>query len=315
VLHSFNPDQPYAGLVFDPAGNLYGTTISGGTGNGSVFRLAPNHDGSWTESVLHSFVQDGKDGWWPTSGLIFDQAGNLYGTTAYGGAYTWGIVFELNPNLDGSWTESVLHSFNDNDGGRCAAGVIIDQAGNLYGTGWYGGAHFYGIAFQLTPNGDGSWTESVLHSFNDDGMDGYQPFAGIAFDQAGNLYGTTTGGGAHGHGAVFKLTPSGDGSWKESMIHSFNNSGVGQAPSASLIFDQAGNLYGTTQDGGAYGYGTVFRLSPVNGVWKVTVLHSFQNKPGAYPYANLVLDAAGDLYGTTSGDGNTTFGSVFEITP
>ncbi len=320
ILHSFRHNDghnPLSGLIFDVAGNLYGTTGYGGSGSacgrdgcGTVFKLTPNGDGSWTESVLHWF--NGGDGAWPSAGLIFDAAGNLYGTIPYGGAFGYGTVFELTPNGDGSWTESVLHWFNGSDGAGPAGGLIFDTAGNLYGPTYYGGAQSDGTVFELTPNGDGSWGESVLHSFK--GSDGVEPVAGLTFDAAGNLYGTTYYGGAKGKGTVFELTPNGDGSWGESVLHSFKGSD-GAGPYAALTIDAAGNLYSTTYVGG-FGYGTVFELTPNgDGSWTERVLHKFKNHPSGFPLGGLVFDQTGNLYGTTYGDGTTTFGSVFEITP
>ena len=323
VLYSFNPQvkvkdgyRPYGGVIFDQAGNLYGTTGNGGAYNhGTVFKLTPNSDGSWTESVLYSF--NSGDGFGPEAGLIFDQAGNLYGTTGYGGTYEHGTVFKLTPNSDGSWTESVLYSFcsltNCSDGRYSEARVIFDQDGNLYGTTADGGVNDHGTVFKLTPNANGSWTESVLHSFNY--TDGAAPVSGLIFDRVGNLYGTATLGGDYPScGDAFRLTPNSDGTWTESVLHSFNG-GDGFGPVAGLIFDQAGNFYGTTELGGA-NYGVVFKLwSNSNGGWSYRVLHTFINHPGASPQADLIFDAAGNLYGTTSGDDDTTFGSVFEITP
>jgi uncharacterized repeat protein (TIGR03803 family) len=326
VLHSFNGSDganPVAGLIFDAAGSLYGTTQYGGSvsacgtqGCGTVFELTPNGDGSWTERVLHSF--EGRDGAGPFAGLIFDAAGNLYGTTKYGGAHPWGTVFELTPNGDGSWTESVLHSFKAYDGAYPVAGLTFDTAGNLYGTTLGGGANGKGTVFELTPNGDGSWGESVLHSFSHYHRDGQYPEAGVTFDAAGNLYGTAVQSVAKYYrgGTVFQLTPNGDGSWTESVLHSFNGRD-GAGPYGDLTFDAAGNLYGTTNSGGAVcGCGAVFKLTPNgDGSWTERGLHKFKNHPSAYPQAGLVLDQAGNLYGTTVGDGTTTFGSVFEITP
>jgi uncharacterized repeat protein (TIGR03803 family) len=269
VLHQFgkggtqdgaNPN--YAGLIFDQAGNLYGTTTKGGaTNHGVVFKLTPNPDGSWTETVLYSFKAH-NDGSHPYAGVIFDQAGNLYGTTAIGGAYSRGTVFELTPNPDGSWAESVLYTFTGNqDGGTTDAGLIFDQAGNLYGTTAFGGASGAGTVFELTPNPDGSWTETVLYSFKSNN-DGSYPHAGVIFDQAGNLYGTTINGGVTNGGVVFKLTPNPDGSWTETVLYSFSTGGDdGTWPAGNLIFDQAGNLYGTTNYGGS-GDGVVFKLTP-----------------------------------------------------
>ena len=286
TIHRFNKQTgvrgfaPAGALILDAAGNLYGTTYSGGaSGVGTVFELTPNLDGSWTESVLHSF--NGADGADPYSGLIFDAAGNLYGTTVGGGGYNAGTVFKLAPNLDGSWTESVLHSLNGTDGAHPYSGLIFDAAGNLYGTTWVGGAFGHGTVFELTANGDGSWTESVLHAFN--GTDGAHPYSGLIFDAAGNLYGTTYyGGGVCGCGTVFKLTPNGDGSWTESVLHAFTiGSGDGNRPRAGLIFDAAGNLYGTTENGGGTLRGTVFKLTPNgDGSWTESVLHLFRSRRG-----------------------------------
>jgi uncharacterized repeat protein (TIGR03803 family) len=240
---------PYAGLIFDKAGNLYGTTEFGGAyGKGTVFELTPNGDGTWTESVLHSFTHDGKDGYAPIAGLVLDPAGNLYGTTLGGGAYgNYGTVFQLTPAGDGSWTESVLHSFARGDGIYPIARLIFDRAGDLYGTTGGDDAYERGTVFKLTPQQDGTWTESVLHAFN--GADGRYPWAGVIFDAAGSLYGTTYHGGDHdAFGTVFKLTRNKDESWTESVLHSFDYAD-GSNPSAGVIFD-AGNLYGTTYNGG-----------------------------------------------------------------
>ena len=327
---------PQAGLIFDQVGNLYGTTSgSGAHGGGTVFNLTPNADGRWRESVLYNFcsLTNCGDGESPLASLIFDQAGNLYGTTWLGGAQGEGTVFRLAPNADGSWTESVLHNFCSfelcSDGSEPFASLIFDQAGNLYGTTFSGGAHDEaGTVFKLAPNADGSWTESVLYNFcsRTNCGDGELPSAGLIFDQAGNLYSTTYAGGAHVEGTVFKLTPNADGSWRESVLHRFcsrTNCGDGAVPHASLIFDQAGNLYGTTAYGGDLsscnsgpGCGVVFKLVPnSNGGWNERVLHTFADHPGAQPFAPLISDVAANLYGTTEGDGTTTFGSVFEITP
>jgi uncharacterized repeat protein (TIGR03803 family) len=293
--------------------------------------LTPGAGAASKYKPLYKF-SGGKDGALPDASLIFDQAGNLYSTTEYGGAHDGGTVFKLAPNADGSWRESVLYNFcsltNCGDGELPVAGLIFDQAGNLYGTTWIGGAHESGTLFQLVPNADGSWRESVLHSFcsRTNCSDGAIPRASLIFDQAGNLYSTTEEGGAQYEGTVFKLAPNANGNWRESVLHSFcsrTNCGDGAAPDfASLIFDQAGNLYGTTAYDGnfrctsRYGCGVVFKLVPnSNGGWKETVLHTFFDHPGAHPTAGLIFDPAGNLYGTTEGDGTTTFGSVFEITP
>ena len=318
VLHAFHGKDgatPYASLIFDAVGNLYGTTIGGGADNlGTVFKLTSNADGSWTESVLHSINRS--DGRQPNAALIFDAAGHLYGTTARGGARA-GTVFELTPNADGSWTESLLHSFDGSDGEYPSARLIFDAAGSLYGTTEIGGTHNLGTVFKLTPNADGGWMESVLHSFKYGDGDGYYPTGGLIFDAAGNLYGTTTRGGAHGNGTVFELTPNADGSWTESVLHSFNGSD-GRTAEASLIFDAAGNLYSTTACGTAlwHEFGTIFRLTPNgNGSWTESVLHSFNGSYGKYPFAGLIFDGANNLYGTASSGGPADGGAAFKLSP
>ena len=319
VLHDFTcrPDghDPVANLIFDQAGNLYGTTIIGGQhGTGTVFELSKNSDGSWTEKRLHNFI--GRHGGFGLyAGLIFDGAGNLYGTTRGGGDHDDGVVFKLTPKADGSWKETVLHAFTGVDGEASQAGIVFDGAGNLYGTTVYGGADGDGTVFKLTPNSSGGWRETVLHSFTF-GKDGAQPYGDLIFDQAGNLYGTAVYGGAYGWGVVFELTPNADGSWTETVLHTFTNGTDGSHPLDKLIFDADGNLYGTTETGGVSGIGVVFKLAPNStGEWKETVLHAFTDKPGAEPAAGLIFDAAGNLYGADPGDNEKTFGSVFEITP
>jgi uncharacterized repeat protein (TIGR03803 family) len=320
VIHrfSYHADGAYpSALIFDAAGNLYGTTTDGGACCGSAFELTPNPDGRWSENVLYSFV--GPEGAYPFGGVIFDGSGNLYGTTETGLDYSLGTVFKLTPNPDGGWSQSVIHGFSGTDGASPYAGVIFDAAGNLYGTTLWGGAYGAGTAFQLSPNPDGSWSESVMHSFG--GSDGALPWAGLIFDATGHLYGTTNRGGAYDLGTVFKLTPNPDGSWSESVIHDFSWTG-GAYPYAGVIFDAAGNLYGTTWRGGAYDRGTVFKLTPnPDGSWSDSVIHDFSWTGGVYPYAGLVMDADGSLYGTTQGGGRIHScagygcGVVFKITP
>jgi uncharacterized repeat protein (TIGR03803 family) len=324
VLHNFcsrtncaDGDTPSAGLIFDTVGNLYGTTLYGANGYGVVFKLTPNSDGRWTESVLYGFT-GGVDGDSPYGGLMFDAAGNLYGATVDGGAYGYGVVFKLTPNSDGRWTESVLYSFTGGaDGSNPLAGVIFDTAGSLYGTTQMGGKG-YGTVFKLTPNSDGRWTESVLYSFTG-GRDRGFPDAGVIFDGAGNLYGTTAGSSSENNGTVFKLTPNSHGSWTESVLYGFTFY-RGAVPLDGLTFDAIGNLYGTTAFGdnrscGPLGCGVVFKMVPQsNGRWAYTVLHAFEGKPAYNPFSGLVLDKAGNLYGTTDGCGGC-YGVVFEITP
>jgi uncharacterized repeat protein (TIGR03803 family) len=334
VLHSFNEEggyYAYAGLILGASGGLYGVTYEGGSdgcdgaGCGTIFELTPSRSGRWSEKVLYNFrTTGGRDGFYPQAGLIFDAAGNLYGTTYAGGAHGDGTVFELTPTAKGGWSEKVLHSFRNNgeDGYYPDAGLVFDASGNLYGTTNEGGAHAVGTVFQLTPHEDGSWSERVLHSFNNNfnfsGKDGFYPEAGLVFNAAGSLYGTTLYGGVYGAGTVFELTPTAEGDWSERVLHSFNSNGKdGYYPYAGLILGPSGNLYGTTYAGGAYDYGTVFEVAPTaGGVLAEKVLYSFNDKgTGGYsPYAGLILDSVGSLYGTTLNGGAHNSGTVFELT-
>ena len=329
LLYTFTGDVdgsvPIAPLIFDAGGNLYGTTEYGGCPGwnscGTVFQLVPNANGSWTQTVLYAFG-GGAGGHLPTGGLVFDKAGNLYGTTWYGGVPAGcGTVFELAPNPGGGWTESVIHAFtgcvNGNDGVAPRGELILDSAGNLYGITTFGGAgaSASGTVFELVSNADGSWTEKMLHSFTG-GRDGAYPFSGLIWDASESLYGTAEEGGAYGNGTLFKLAPTSNGSWTFQVLHQFTGGKDGANPFARLIFDAAGNLYGATSGGGAHGYGVVFKLTQTSsGGWKETVLHAFQDTPGADPYSGLILDALGNLYGITAGDSSKTSGSVFKITP
>jgi uncharacterized repeat protein (TIGR03803 family) len=323
---------PWAGLIFDSAGNLYGTTYDGGDttcyyqGCGTVFKLTPTSGGSWTETVLYAFG-GGSDGANPYGSLTSDAAGNLYGTTFYGGDTTacapsagCGTVFELTPTSGGGWTESIVYAFKGGkDGKMPTGGLIFDPAGNLYGMTEEGGGtacggYGCGTVFELTPSSSG-WKETVLHSFTG-GKDGGVPVAGLIFDAAGSLYGTTFNGGSnavcyYGCGVAFKLTPSSVG-WREGVLHTFTLGNDGGNPFGSLIFDGAGNLYGTTFSGGG-----VFKLTHGSGGgWIEGTIHSFGNKlEGAVPMAGVVFDSAGNLYGSTStGNGQSQFGTVFELT-
>lgn len=265
VLYRFNGgndgDSPRgADLIFDHAGNLYGTTLFGGGGGcqdgcGTVYKLAHSGD-SWTESIIHTFGQSG-DGREPWAGVIFDQAGSLYGTTTGGGAYGQGTVYQLTPSGSG-WTGQVLYSFHGaSDGGLPYGGLILDPAANLYGTTCCAGSGGGGTVFELTRSQD--WAFSVLASFTGDGSNG-----SLVMDAAGNLYGTTYEGGGFGFGSVFKLTPSGGG-WTYTALHNFCANGWpcgdGAFPPSGLALDTAGNFYGTTSDGGAYGGGVVFEIT------------------------------------------------------
>ncbi len=294
---------PLAGVTRDSKGNLYGTTSLGGANDrGTVFKLAP--DG--TKTTLHDFTA-GNDGSAPYDALILDKKGNLYGTTAAGGpggAAGCGVIFKMTPK----GKETVLHSFTSNgDGCYPTAGLIADSAGNFYGTTYYGGNYGYGTVFKLTPDG----TETVLYSFIG-GSDGNEPYAGLIMDKAGNLYGTTTFGGTFHTGNVFKLAPDGT----ETTLYSFAGQGDGIYPSATLVMDKAGNLYGVAFEGGADDQGLVFEIAPDE---TETVLHTFTGGPdGTNPKAPLLISHGADgkncLYGTTTSTymGNA-YGIVFKL--
>ena len=249
VLYSFKdtPDGafPAAGLVFDASGNLYGTTYEGGPYyEGTVFELSPGSGGRWSESVLHSFDYAAGDGTYPEDSLFVDAAGNLYGTTLSGGTYGLdGIVFEVSPTANGGWTETILHNFDGTDGGGLADNLITDPAGAFYGTTQGGGAYGDGTVFRLVKELEGTWSESVLHSFDYAAGDGVLPLSGLIFDASRNLYGTTYWGGAHNKGTVFELKRGSKGEWAEAVIHSFDGRD-GIHPQSGLTMDATGNLYG-----------------------------------------------------------------------
>jgi len=326
VLHVFNnngkdSEQPSSSLIFDAAGNLYGTTSGGGVYRaGTAFELSLSSSG-WHEEELHNFGLNSVDGVSPAGGLIFDAAGNLFGTTTDGGLHGYGTVFELTPLAGGGSIEKVLHNFNNDgvDGIYPYGGVIFDGAGNLYGTASAGGVYGYGTVFELTPTGTGGWQENVLHDFGVNGSDGVTPFAGVIFDAAGNLYGTTFNGGAdggpNGGGTVFELTSAGGGSWTETVLRSFVVNGRGGSNPGALIVDASGNLYGPAFYGGSTGAGAVFELTHTAVGWMEKLLHNFQYSDGAFPNG-LIFDAAGNLYGTTfSGGAYSFYGTVFELSP
>jgi uncharacterized repeat protein (TIGR03803 family) len=289
----------------DSSGNLYGTTNLGGKyGSGSIYKLSPNGS-SWKYTSLHS-LRGGADGAGPAFGTLALQNGALFGTTEGGG--TFGTVFRVRPHGK-SWRENVVHSFgNGTDGAEPVGGVVFDTAGNFYGSTLLGGTDGNGTVFQVTPSG----VETVIYNFTG-GTDAVNPAAGVTVDAKGNLYGTTSFGGANGVGAVYKLSHSGSG-WKETILYSFQGLDDGQNPVGGVILDKAGHIYGGTFDGGANGGGTVYELSHSGKAWKLTVLYSFTGGYGG-PYNKLTFDAKGSLYGTTNAEGADGLGSVFKLTP
>lgn len=326
VLYSFtggtDGNQPYARLIRDENGNLYGTTFwgggsaacNGGFGCGVVFKLDP----SGKETVLHAFTRTGGDGANPYDGLVRDMRGDLYGTTVYGGSSSacnggCGVVFAVNT----AGKERVLHSFSaGTDGANPYAGLVRDAEGNLFGTTNSGGSYGQGTVFELEHTG----TERVIYTFTG-GADGGQPLLGYLLrDAKGNLYGTTVRGGASSCsfscGAVFELERSG----KERVLYGFAGGTDGANPYGGLVADAEDNLYGTTNQGGASSYGTVFKLDKTG---HETLLHTFTGTggDGTFPYDGLVRDAKGNLYGTAWGGGSngcyqgSGCGIVFMQTP
>jgi uncharacterized repeat protein (TIGR03803 family) len=317
VIHSFGGQDgrtPYAGLTIDRAGNLYGATYGGGAdGAGTVFKLAPRGSG-WIFNPLYSFHQN--DGSLPSARVIFGPDGSLYGTTFSGGIGCQsgcGTVFKLRPPATACktalcpWTETVLYRFTGGFDGQFpeSGDLVFDEAGNIYGT-TYGGGTGNGVVFELTPSG----TESVLYAFPGGNL--AFPYSGVIFDNSGNLYGTTPNQG----GALYQLTPSGAG-WTEQTLYSYTGRGDGYDPFGGLIFDRSGDIYGTTNSGGINKGGTAFKVASSNGMWTLNLIYSFTGvffNPHCGPYASLVLDGAGNLYGTTMCESQTAFGSVFKLT-
>jgi len=318
--------NPTAKLLLDSGGHLYGTTayggdISGSLGYGVAYEIAEGA-GGWRESVLYTFT-DGADGGYPGP-VIFDSVGNLYGVTSSGGSGTGcngfpcGTVFELVSSGAG-WTERVVYNFNGSDGQAPLGKLTFDATGNLYGTTGYGGTGDFGTVFQLTPGSSGQWSENVLWNFSG-GNDGANPYSGVILGAAGQIYGTATRyGGATGNGTAFELASSGDGQWKETTLSNFAD-GSGNAPAVNVIFDASGNLYGTNSRGGAYGGGSVYKLTPSsNGTWKEDVIYSFPAGVNVFEFyaspSNLIIDAGGNLYGETAYGGAAGFGTIFELSP
>lgn len=312
IIYAFSghPDgrNPQGNLVFDSAGNLYGTTVYGGTfancsgglGCGTVFKLTPSKNGGpWAETILYSF-SGRDDGAAPQDGVILDANANLYGTTHDGGSSNAGTVFQLTPEPNNQWTQTVLYTFLGNGadgGGHPLAGLIFDAKGSLYG-------ETTEAVFEMTLQ-SGVWTFNEIYTFDPRNGDGDAAGGGLIFDLAGNLYGTTKLGGGFGLGTVFQLTPN-LGSWTEAILHSFGSGSDGAQPLAALAIDSAGDLYGTTFAGGFQNLGTVFKLRENgSGQWIETTFR-FQPTQGGRPTSPLFLDSPGNIYGTA--------GVIFRIT-
>ena len=329
VIHNFTGGSdggfPQAGLTMDRAGKLYGTASTGGiSGNGAVFKLVPSGS-HWVFYPLYSF-RGGYDGSAPTGPLTIGPDGALYGTTLAGGYFQGeycedggcGVVFRLRPPATAPpsaftpWNETVLYAFDAEDGNEPVyPQLLFDQAGNIYGTTQFGGSNVGGNVFELIPSG-GGWTDTVLYDgFEGDSAAGSQPYSGVVMDSAGNLYGTTSVGGARGDGVVYELSPTQNG-WVETILHNFDFGADGGLSYGGLVMDQAGNLYGGTVAGGTGDCGVIYELSPSNGGWTFAPIYSLPNCGGG-PYENLTIDASGNLYGTAYGDGANGGGMVFKL--
>jgi uncharacterized repeat protein (TIGR03803 family) len=285
--------------------------------------LTPNSNGTWTESVLHAFTSDEDNN--PDAGVVFDASGNLYGMNNLGP--DTGDVYQLVPQAGGGWSENILQKFWGAFNGNPQGGMTFDASGNLYGTAGWGCGDGTSCVFEMTPS-NGSWTFNQLYQFSFSGPDGWYPSGTTPiFDAKGNIYATTAfggnfgcspyGNGCYGLGVVFELTPSGNGTWIETVLHKFTGGKDGESPTCPLVFDVAGNLYGTSYAGGEYGNGNVFRLVPnANGTWTEQVLHQFTGgEDGSTPDGGVTFDAAGNLYGVARTGGAYGYGVVFQLSP
>lgn len=333
-IYVFPPNVLYPGaLAMDSSGNLYGTEFNGGAAIctdgyadyacGAVFELSPDGSGGWSEQIIWNGSQTGG---WGLSSLALGLDGNLYGTTTYSDMYYGGTVFELE-HSGGKWNETVLRAFGQpgtDDGVEAQGPLLFDESGNIYGYTALGGVGGGGTVFELKKT-DSGW--EIINLFQLDSFrgetTGYNPSA-LVFDTAGNLYGGTLGFDFQGDNSVaFELTPTSNGAWQEIVLETFVTYGPGGYGVNALVFDAAGNLFGTagwgggSGGGGSEGDGVVFQLTRSDtGTWSEVMLHSFPGKigDGEYP-AGLLPDSKGNLYGTTVGGGRAGVGTVFEITP
>lgn len=317
IIYSFaggtDGAAPEGGLFIDASGNLYGVTESGGTtGAGTVYELSPGSGGTWTKTVLYSFSFSGGDVYLPTTNLVRDAKGNLYGIGPEGGANFAGGIFELSPGSSGTWTEKVIYSFaGGTDVAPFESGLAIDSAGNLYGFRAQvasGGVAGYGSVFELQANSNGTWTEKILHTFTG-GNDGSAPYGGqLVLDSAGNLYGMAYNG-PRDFGLVFELVKHSNGSWTEKNLHTFTGAADGTAYAGPLALDSKGNVYGVSE-------WNAFELVPdSNGTWTEKILHTFSGgTDGAFPESGVTLSPSGVIYGTTN-QGGLHHGTFFQVTP
>ncbi len=322
VLYNFtggaDGGEPYKGVTLDAEGNLYGTAVTGGGGSceggcGVVFKLT-NSGGVWTQTVIHAFT--GADGSGPGSPVSVDKHGNVFGTTPTGGKYGMGVIYVLQP-VEGGWKFRVVHAFTGGaDGGGGSAGrLLIDGLGNLYGVCTVGGVNGFGTVYEVSL-AKGQVEFTTLYAFKDQ-PDGALPYSGLAFDKAGNLYGTTYYAGANDLGTVYKLT-RGYGSWTETVLYSFKGKADGGNPISGLVADTSGNFYGTTSaDGASCGCGTIFKMTRgSSGNWTESVVFRFPGDPNeGTAYNGLVSDGTGHYYGATVNGGTANDGTIYEFIP
>jgi uncharacterized repeat protein (TIGR03803 family) len=324
ILYSFNPNDkdgnyPTPTVILDEKGNLYGTTSAGGTvDQGTVFELSPQSGGTWKETILYNFIRNGGDGQEPMAGLTMDPKGNLYGTTFLSSTgCECGTVFEL-AKSGGAFSYKTIYTFTGYpDDGSAPDTVLTFRNGKLFGSTAFGGSYgFYdGTIFELSPNGSGGWTESLIHSFGSSNSDSTPSIGAVIFDSSGNLYGTTYYGGVDGVGSVYKLSPGSGGNWTDTLLFSFDGTNGAGPDYGALIFDTKGNLYGTTQVGGTDQDGVVYELTPAGGAWTETFLASFDGTDGLFSYGGVVFGAGDNLYGTTEYGGTHDAGVVYQIKP
>ena len=322
VLYSFtggaDGSEPYKGVSIDRRGNLYGTAVTGGSGGceggcGVVYKLTKS-GGTWNQTVIYAFT-GGDDGSGPGARVTVDRSGSIYGMTPTGGANGVGMIYKLHPDA-GGWDFQVIHTFTGGDDGATgSAGRMLLSHGRLFGAVTAGGMYGSGVVFELTPTAVGEWDFRVLYSFHGQ-PDGSFPYGALLRGPSGKIYGTTYYGGENGIGAVYELSPRPVGEWDGRVIYSFQSGSDGNSPISNLVPDIAGNLYGTTSEGGL-GSGVIFKLTPIGGgQWTESVVHPFEGPPdGGFSYNGMVVDRFGNFYGATVHGGTDDDGCVYKFTP